>query len=35
MLDREEIRVDAEGSIGYLINVIHEAMLSSKNVEVQ
>jgi hypothetical protein len=35
MLDKEELQRDSLGSLNYLINVLHEAFLSSKNVEIQ
>lgn len=35
MLDKEELQRDSLGSLSYLINVLHEAFLSSKNVEIQ
>lgn len=34
-MDKEEIRTDSLNSITYLINIIHEAMLNSKNIEIQ
>jgi hypothetical protein len=35
ILDKEEIRTDSLNSMTYLINIIHEAMLNSKNIEIQ
>ena len=35
ILDKEEIRADALGSMGYLINVLHDCFLQSKNADIQ
>lgn len=34
-MDKEEIRTDALKSMGYLINVLHECLLNSKNADIQ
>lgn len=35
ILDKEELRLDSLASLSYLVNVLNEGFLQSKNVEVQ
>ncbi len=35
LLDKEEIRTDGLGSMNMLIDILHECLLQSKNVEIQ
>ena len=35
ILDKEEIREDSLNSMHYLINVLHECFLNSKNIDIQ